>query len=58
MHLFSGKIILIIMTISLLLGFLVVLFKPDYTIENNIRSNKDYYPSVVVTVAGEENGSR
>jgi hypothetical protein len=58
MHLFSGKIILIIMSISLLLGFLVVLFNPDYTIEKNIRSNKDYYPSVKVTVEGDSNASR
>ena len=48
MHQFTGKVILILIVIAFFLGTLVVTFKPEYTLEKNIRSNREYYPSVKV----------
>lgn len=48
MHQFTGKVIFILVVVSFFLGLLVVTFKPNYTIQNNIRSNRSYYPSVKV----------
>lgn len=48
MHQFTGKIILILIIVSFFLGALVVTFHPDYTLEKNIRSNRNYYPSVKI----------
>lgn len=46
MHIFSAKMILVIMIISVFVGLGVILLKKDYTIQNNIKSNIQYYPSV------------
>lgn len=54
MHQFTGKVIFLLIMVSFLLGLMVVgvLPKfgviPEYSIENNIRSNRNYYPSVKV----------
>lgn len=58
MHLFSGKLILIIMAVALLLGGMVMLCNPDYTWEKNVASNRDYYPSVKIAQEGDGNGNR
>ncbi|MEK8023056.1 MAG: hypothetical protein AAB229_04530 [Candidatus Hydrogenedentota bacterium] len=48
MHEFSGKLILILVFLAFVAGALVVTFDSSYTIEENVESNKDYYPSVKV----------
>ena len=48
MHQFTGKIILMLIVVSFLLGVLVVTLNPDYTIEKNVRSNRNYYPSIKI----------
>ena len=45
-HEFSGKLILVMLAFSFLLGGLVIMLVPNYGIKQNIESNKDYYPSV------------
>lgn len=56
MHQFSGKLIIIMILFSCLLGGLVLLFKDDYTIAQNVKSNRDYYPSV--KIAAPASGTR
>ncbi|HNW93671.1 MAG TPA: hypothetical protein PKM88_12245 [bacterium] len=58
MHLFSGKVILIIMVISLGLGLLVIALDSNYTMKNNVDSNRDYYPSVKIAEVGGSNAAR
>lgn len=48
MHQFSGKLILIMLAVSFLLGLLVVGLHPNYSREANVKSNENYYPSVQV----------
>ena len=46
MHQFTGKVILILILISFVLGAMVVTLTPNYNRRENIRSNRRYYPSV------------
>lgn len=48
MHQFTGKVILILIMISFVIGSMWVAIHPNYTRAHNIRSNRDYYPSVKV----------
>jgi hypothetical protein len=48
MHTFTGKMILILLVLSFILGLMVILLKPDYTIKANVASNQTYYPSVKI----------
>ena len=39
----EGKQFLIIIGVAILIGILVLIFYPDYTIGKNLESNGDYY---------------
>lgn len=54
MHQFTGKVILILILIAFFLGALVVTFNKNYTMERNIRSNLNYYPSVKIETSGSK----
>ena len=48
MHQFTGKVILMLIIVAFFLGAMVVVFDKNYTREKNLRSNRNYYPSVKV----------
>ena len=43
---------------TLVLGALVILFKPDYRIDQILITNEDYYPNFQVNADTEEDESR
>lgn len=42
----GAKLLAITILVSLLIGVLVLVFNDDYTIEKNVKSNRDYCPTI------------
>jgi hypothetical protein len=40
----QAKALIIMMGASLLIGVLILVFKPDYRIDNILDTNRDYFP--------------